>query len=424
MSLTDTIARNVRERRLARGWNQKVLAARAGLRPEDISRIEHAERRVREERLASVARALQCEIIDLKSEGRRSIQREASDPLSLSVEYLIEKKLFADFAKSAISHAAKLEEAKSIYSSRLSAVLSDARYRHLKPLESLRDFDWMSSNLSEFSRTYNSTSTTRESRQDLDAILRFTKHSPLRVGCAILAGPVSTMYSLQERLEIPMHIEMTHAYGVELMACAADRGTSLPYDFLVVATGAFNLTLVGLHNRNIYEPVLPVHYESQECLYRPSKSKEFLPRIRTLFYYDYSSGDEERRVRSDVLGAVERKPQMQFRTLVEIFPEIDDGQVVNVWEPLTEVLKQNGWAKAAIPAYESQICLYQDKRFSGKTLNHIGMAFKRLFIIEWMRLGANPREALGYLFGKEAFRRRFVDGSGLNVRLWPALAAQ
>jgi hypothetical protein len=52
------------------------------------------------------------------------------------------------------------------------------------------------------------------------------------------------------------------------------------------------------------------------------------------------------------------------------------------------------------------------------------MSFKRLFIFEWLRLKANPREGLGYLFGNHALKQKFVEGSGLDVELQQALTTR
>ena len=123
---------------------------------------------------------------------------------------------------------------------------------------------------------------------------------------------------------------------------------------------------------------------------------------------------------ADGLGKFESRPQEQLTTLVKLFQEVDEQTAVCVWDPLSVVLrKQYQWVPRipGLPAFQSQICLYQHERFSRKSLQVVGDAFHKLFVFEWHRLNLNQMEALGRVLRDIDFKRQFSFGAGLNLTI-------
>lgn len=254
-------------------------------------------------------------------------------------------------------------------------------------------------------------------------LARFTRDRgrPLRVGCGILPGPIATILAMQADIQskhsdqIILALEMDHASGVELVSAAAREPRDTAFDFLVAATGAASLTLVGTQNCRDYRPLFPVHYEKQVCLYR-SSSKARPVGIKQLSVYAASSGLEEALIRRHELDIKEIVQHELFTTLVELLIRVDDGQAINVWDPLSEYLeKRFGWCRAIATPYLSQICLYQHTSLNKAFAIPAADAFKTLFLHHWVRLAEDPYKALGYLFDQRTLKHQFAIGSGMTI---------
>ena len=225
---------------------------------------------------------------------------------------------------------------------------------------------------------------------------------------------------MRESHQIEIAVDLDHASGVELMHKVARHLDDQPYDFLVATTGSFNMTLVGQHDVGQYEPVFPVCYEEQQILYDPRKSRQVDPPLRRVFSYSRSSGDEELRVRKDELPHVENMRYDQFADLVTLISKLDEGMAVNLWDPITRVLRHHyGWVQAAtFRPYKNQIVFYQHKRFSGSSLTRITSAFQRLFVYEWNCLRQfRGSMSIGLLWDDQELKRQIWRGAGLNVVL-------
>lgn len=378
----------VRESLERLGFKEQDLAAAAGYKSAaHLSRMvqghDHNPRQSTQERIFSALAELRQR--RLNALGVNSPFH--SDAVS-RIDKIIRLKLAADFATSAISDPAGLVLGKQTFLKRSNIIASIPEFRAVRDFVSLRGYNSLRKELSYLVRTSHERAIA-DLREEVRALQAYASaHGPVRVSCAVLPGPLATFYSMRESHQIEIAVDLDHASGVELMHKVARHLDDQPYDFLVATTGSFNMTLVGQHDVGQYEPVFPVCYEEQQILYDPRKSRQVDPPLRRVFSYSRSSGDEELRVRKDELPHVENMRYDQFADLVTLISKLDEGMAVNLWDPITRVLRHHyGWVQAAtFRPYKNQIVFYQHKRFSGSSLTRITSAFQRLFVYEWNRL--------------------------------------
>ena len=337
-----------------------------------------------------------------------------------SVDRVIRLKLAADFATSAISDPTGLVLGKQTFLDRSTILASIPEFRAVKDFGSLLGYGSLRKELSHLVRISHER-VVDDFREDVRALQAYASaHGPVQVSCAVLPGPLATFYAIRENHQIEIAVDLDHASGVELMHKVARLLDDQPYDFFVATTGSFNMTLIGLHGVTQYEPVFPVCYEEQQILYDPRKSRREDALLRRVFSYRNSSGDEELRVRKDELSHVENARQDQFADLVTLIWQLDEGMAVNLWDPITRVLRHHyGWVQAAsVRPYKNQVVFYQHRRFSQNSLLKISRAFQRLFVYEWNHLRKfRESMSLGLLWDDQDLRRQIWRGAGLNVLL-------
>jgi hypothetical protein len=390
-------------------WSQRDLASEAQIHESHLSRILAGARTNAHTRQKLLDACKRCD-------PSQAIVLPPNMTADFTIEDIIKLKLNADFDRSAISGPG-LVSAKHDYQTRVDAVSSIQRFKLVRQFKELSGYDQLRRDVPVLARLAHVGGPTNEIDNDVKIVREYVENrGALRVSCAILPGPLATMYAMRTKHGINMDIDVEHGSGVELMH-GVFEGKGKPYDFFVVATGAFNLTLVGARNVTRYRPRLMVCYEDQEYLYRPWRPTRGAPKMAVVTDYLDSSGHEERIVRAQELGNVESRSMDHFTSLVRMFPTIDEGMAVNVWDPLSVVLRKRfGWANAVLRPYRSLICLYQHERFSRTSFDSVGDSFQRFFVYQWNRLKHSREEALGFLYGNRHLAQQFWRGAGLDVQ--------
>jgi transcriptional regulator with XRE-family HTH domain len=328
-----TIANRIRTLRRGKNLTGAKLAELVGTSASHISRIENGKLDPEKGTLLRIARALEVDSAFLK-DGHRGIE-VLPDPHSDFLGTLIKAKCFADFDQSALASYARLIQAADLYSTR-SEVFS--RHRHVaESMGELTAINWVADRLTTYTDRQNSEALSEHVNRALVELEQFTRlrGRPIRVGCGILPGAVATLPAMQAQFQA-LHpdrsilmLDANHASGVETASAAARHARDDAFDFLITSMGSASLTLAGTHDCRHYRPLFPIHYTKQVCLYRPSLMRR-PSETKQLFVYAASSGLEEALVRRRELAVKEIVERELFTTLVELIPELDNGQAVNI----------------------------------------------------------------------------------------------
>ncbi len=419
VELTDDEVRVKSKALVAMGFKQSALADAAKIDRSQFSRFLSGGKNLGADRRGRLIAVVQEALAQF---GNRPASNACAPPKDyIDVDALIAMKLKADFDKSAISTPGQLVLGKQRFVERSDIITKYPEFALAKSVGGLQGYDRF---LNELDGLILANRKAAEwpndvARQQIMVLKQYNKvHGPLRANCNIQLAPLATMYALRNYCGIDIDVDVRHASGVEMIHDLAKQMDTRPYDFIACTTGAFNLTLVGQYHITTYQPVVALCYEDHEFLYDAKRLGETTPELRVIVTYGYSASDENAMVSQHTgeLRQIEVQQEDKISTLVRMFSRLEDGMAINLWAPLTVVLRKRfGWARAALPPYPSQIVLYQHERFSLRSLLPVSDAFRRLYVQQWNWLRIHRGEALSQFWGNKELKYQFWRGAGLDV---------
>ncbi|MCI4643897.1 MAG: hypothetical protein MRY64_03850 [Hyphomonadaceae bacterium] len=227
----------------------------------------------------------------------------------------------------------------------------------------------------------------------------------------------------------PLHIDLSWretsgVYQTEMVG--ANTRAHNPFDFILSATGAFNLTGIVKEGLSEYRCAFPIHSEVQVRLVKPNrlgKLRASLRRSRKRFHiFSDSSAEEELLLNKRMYGNPELVSHDRFENLFDVIDDMRAGDEMSAWEPLANYLISQGKAKWVGDPHFHTISFFQHtdwsmhgiKRASAskKEAYEVGMMFKELFLFKWNQFTSHYDAAFFYLSNDQELLSCFKAGSG------------